>query len=242
LPWLGACRIECGDAQWAAQKVIAASAKPRTCSVETAPLIGESCSDLKATLSKFRRGPWNFWGVRCLGGPLQMSEQEFRALVLSTIRQATPVEAARAINARLASEDPDKAVFIRDLQIIRDSIDIALSSKKRDVAESRMKLLIETWKRAEAECSGVVPQEAVRSVGEVVADAQRRFQTSLYANIARGYLDKAKTLKTAKAQEGHLSQARAAILEGLGMPDSNKAELGELMFSVERMRQAEGLS
>ena len=48
-----------------------------------------------------------------------MSEQEFRALALSTIRQATPVEAARAINARLASEDPQKAVLIRGLQTPR---------------------------------------------------------------------------------------------------------------------------
>ena len=76
-----------------------------------------------------------------------MSEQEFRALALSTIRQATPLEAARAINARLASEDPEKASFVRELQIIRDSIDIALSSKKRDIAESRMKSVVETWKR-----------------------------------------------------------------------------------------------
>ena len=225
----------------AAQKIIAASAKSWTCSVETTPLMGESCSHLKATLSRFRRGPWNSWGVRCLGGPLQMSEQEFRALALSTIRQATPLEDARAINARLASEDPEKAALIRALQIIRDSIDIALSSKKRDIAESRMKSLVETWKTAEAECSGVVPQDVVQSIREIVADAQSRFQTSLYANIARGYLDKAKTLKTAKAREGHLSQAREAILEGLGMPDSNKGELRELMLAIERMRQAEGL-
>ncbi len=166
-----------------------------------------------------------------------MSEQEFRALALKTIRQAMPFEAARAINARLATEDPQKAVLIRDLQIIRESIDIALASKKRDIAESRMKSVVETWKEAEAECSGVVPQ----SIREIVADAQRRFQTCLYVNIARGYLDKAKTLKTAKAREGHLSQAREAILDGLGMPDSNKGELRELMLAIERMRQPEGL-
>jgi len=170
-----------------------------------------------------------------------MSEQEFRALALQTIRQATPFEAARAINARLAEEDPPKAILIRDLEIIRESIDIALASKKRDIAESRMRSVVETWKRAEAECSGLVPQDVVQAVREIVADAQRRFQTCLYVNIARGYLDKAKTLKTAKAREGHLSQAREAILEGLGMPDSNKGELRELMLAIERMRQAEGL-
>jgi len=170
-----------------------------------------------------------------------MSEQEFRALALSTIRQATPVEAARAINARLASEDPPKAELIRDLQIIRDSIDIALASKKRDTAESHMELVVETWKTAEAECSGVVPQDVVQSVREIIADAQRRLQTCLYVNVARGYLDKAKTLKTAKGREGHLSQAREAILEGLGKPDSNKGELRELMLAIERMRQADGL-
>jgi len=86
-----------------------------------------------------------------------MSEQEFRALALQTIRQATPFEAARAINARLAEEDPPKAILIRDLEIIRESIDIALASKKRDIAESRMRSVVETWKRAEAECSGLVP-------------------------------------------------------------------------------------
>ena len=171
-----------------------------------------------------------------------MSEQEFRALVLSTIRQATPVEAAREINTRLASEDPEKAELIRYLQIIRDSIDIALSSKKRDIAESRMKSVVETWKRVEAECSGVVPQDVVQSVREIVGDAESRFQTSLYANIAQAYLDKAKTVKTAKARQGHFSKAREAILEGLGMPDSNKGELKELMLAIERMRQAEGLT
>jgi hypothetical protein len=166
-----------------------------------------------------------------------MSEQEFRALALDTIRQATPIEAARAINARLASEDPQKATFIRALQIIRDSIDIALASKKRDVAESRMKSVVETWRIAEAECSGVVPEDVVHSVRDIVADAQRRFQTSLFANLARGFLDKATISKTAKAREVHLSQAKAAILEGIGMPNSDKAELGNLMLAIERARQ-----
>jgi hypothetical protein len=167
-----------------------------------------------------------------------MSEQEFRALALSTIRQAMPLEAARAINFQLAIEDPEKAIFIRNRQIIRESIDIALSSKKRDIAESRMKSVVETWKRAEAECSGVVPLDVIQLVREIVAEAQRRFQTSLYANIARGYLDKAKALKTAEGREGQLSQAREAILEGLGIPESNKGELSEFMLAIERMRQA----
>jgi len=170
-----------------------------------------------------------------------MSEQEFRALALQTIRQATPFEAARAINARLAEEDPPKAILIRDLEIIRESIDIALASKKRDIAESRMRSVVETWKRAEAECSGLVPQDVVQAVREIVADAQRRFQTCLYVNIARGYLDKAKTLKTAKGRAGRLSQAREAILEGLSMPDSDKGELRQLMLAIEGMGQGEGL-
>jgi hypothetical protein len=100
-----------------------------------------------------------------------------------------------------------------------------------------MRLLVETWKTAEAECSGLVPQDVVQSVREIVVEAQRRFQTSLYANIARGYLDKAKTLKSAKARAGHLSQAKEAILEGLGMPESNNGELREMMLAIERMRQ-----
>jgi hypothetical protein len=170
-----------------------------------------------------------------------MSEQEFQMLVLTTIRYATPLEAARATNARLANEDPQRAILIRDLQIIRDSIDIALSSKKRDIAESRMKSVVETWKRAEAACLGLVPRDVVQSVREIVAEAQSRFQTSLYANIARGCVDKAKTLKSAKARETHLLLAREAILEGLGMPDSNKGELRELMLAVEEMRRAQGL-
>jgi hypothetical protein len=170
-----------------------------------------------------------------------MSEQEFRALVLSTMRQAMPFEVARAINARLAIEDPQQAALIGELQVIRESIDIALSSKKRDIAESRMKLVAERWKTAEPDCSGVVSKDVVQSVSETVADAQRRFQTSLHANVARGYVDKAKALKTAKGREGHLLHAREVILEGLGMPDSNKGELREMLLAIERMRQAEGL-
>ncbi len=46
------------------------------------------------------------------------------------------------MNLKLAKSNFPGSALIRNLQIIRDSIEIALTSKKRDTAESRMNTLI----------------------------------------------------------------------------------------------------
>lgn len=153
----------------------------------------------------------------------------FEQIVLETIKQRRPPEVARSINLYLSRRDFHKAELIRKLQIIRDSIDIALSSRKRDTAESRMTLLLALWREIEAKYSYLMSKEILKIAKEIVSEAQKQFQTALYINLARGYIEKADSLKTDKAKEKYRFLAREIILEGLSNPQSDKKELEALL-------------
>lgn len=121
--------------------------------------------------------------------------------------------------------DYRKAQFIRALQIVRDSLDIALASKKRDVSESRLSAAEELANEIRRDYLDLMTPET-RSVvlAEIGVDANR-CHTAIYVNAAKAAIEKAATMKTAKAREKHLDIARQHIADGWADPDSDKTAL-----------------
>jgi len=156
----------------------------------------------------------------------------FNDLLLTTMTQRTPPEIARSINQTLMRQDHRKGQLVRYLQIIKDSIDISLNSKKRDIAESRMKTVNDMWHEVESQYSDLFSDEVFSKVKAIVIDAQHKYHTVLYMNVARGHIEKATTLKTDKAKEKYLTLAQEVILEGLDNPNSDKSELHSLQLKI----------
>jgi len=140
------------------------------------------------------------------------------------------------MNLKLARSNFPRSALIRNLQIIRDSIEIALTSKKKDTAQSRMDTLLERYEEIRAEQSGLVSMEVMNEISSVIQDTKYQFHTMLYLNTATGYMDKIEKLKTNKSKEKYLDQAIEALQEGLQIGLGNEADLGDYLKHVEQVK------
>lgn len=143
------------------------------------------------------------------------AQKNFDGLALYTLYENSSFPEKKKINTEVSKVNPYKAELIRDLQIIQESIYIALTSKKKDVAESRLQTVIECYERIKVGTASLVSPTVFNEITRVVKDAESEFQTFLYTNIANGHLEKADTLKTAKSKIKYLGLAEEIIQEGM---------------------------
>ncbi len=158
---------------------------------------------------------------------------ELQTLALKTIRYPVVPTQAKAINMWLAGKYPGWAPLIRNLQIIRDSLDIALTSKRRDIAESRMELALDRWQESQQEHTGLLAPETAVLIASVIEETRNIYHTTLYLNIAGSHLEKAQNLKTEKGRAKHRDLAKVIIQDGLNDPLSDKAKLTEVLNQVD---------
>lgn len=64
-------------------------------------------------------------------------QQAFDELALYALKNRIDPDEAKEINRKLGTTHFERAALIRNLQVLRDSIEISLSSRKKDTAESR---------------------------------------------------------------------------------------------------------
>lgn len=157
---------------------------------------------------------------------------EFQNLILDTIKRRMSFEESRSAYSMLLASDMRKADLIRKLQIIRDSIDISLSSKKRDVAESRNKTLLELFTEIKQKYMDLMKPDVFVEVSTIIENAGREFPTALYKNIASGYIEKATKLKTEKAKLEHWNKAREILNEGIKDPKSDRNALENMLSQI----------
>jgi len=155
----------------------------------------------------------------------------FQRLALATISTRMHPDECKSINLRLMRRDHKQAYLIRNLQIIRDSIDIALKSKKRDVAESRIKSVSDLWDEVEKDRI-LLSDEVFEASKVIVKNAITEFGTIFYINLAQGYLEKAAPLKTERGKAKYHMLARDMIFEGLANPASDKETLKNLLAQI----------
>ena len=120
---------------------------------------------------------------------------------------------------------PEWAGLIRLLQIIRDSINLAITSKKQDTAESRMELALCELEGIKNSYSHLASNETLSFILQTVIDAENQFRTSLYINTSKGHMEHAAKLKTIKGQHRHLQLAYDIVKDGLQDPASDKDTL-----------------
>ena len=116
------------------------------------------------TIGAIVAGVFIFWNIN----KAKKEQKTFDDLVLYVLYNRLHPDEARKMNRRFAKLNFPKAALIRNLQIIRDSIEIALTSKKRDTAESRMKTLLERYEEEKNEQSGFVSKHVFDEINRVI--------------------------------------------------------------------------
>jgi uncharacterized membrane protein len=192
-------------------------------------------------------GPVGFWVVLFFVGVAliywrttakKKDAVNFKKLALDTINVRMHPDDMRDINSYLLKRNSQKASLIRKLQIIKDSLDIALSSKKRDIASERMALALKLSTEMKDLEVGLLDVSTSKTINRIISDAEKQFQTNLYLNVAQGHMDKVGKLKTEKARLKYKQQAKDIIIEGLNNPNSNKDCLKE--FEIQNLSKQEG--
>ena len=126
-------------------------------------------------------------------------QKVFEKLVRHVLHSDISVNEAQNINATLArSDDYRKAQLIRNLQILRDSIDLSLSSKKHDTAISRIDTLKEKFEDISQNQRPIISEDLFKEIETTVSNALGDFNTAFYVNVATGHIEKADSLKTDK--------------------------------------------
>jgi len=184
------------------------------------------------TIGVFVIGGGIFWSI----SKTKKEQKEFDDLALSVLHNRLHPDEAKKMNLKLAKSNFPRSALIRNLQIIRDSIEIALTSKKRNTAESRMNTLLDRYEEIRKEQSGFVSAEVLNEINRVIQQTKDEFHTKLYLNMAMGYMDKAEKLKTKKSKEKYLDLAKETLKEGLEKGLGQEADLRRLLSQIEQAK------
>ena len=133
-----------------------------------------------------------------------------------------PIHDVAKFNMQLMQISPEWAELIRCFQIIADSIHIANTSKKPDIAISRIQVIHDSLK----ECDFSIMSEEKRDeyiayIKQAVANAELAYRL----NGAQALLDKAASLKTEKAKIKYYQQAKDLLKSGVGFSYINQEVL-----------------
>lgn len=171
-------------------------------------------------------------------GNRRKEQKIFDDLVLYVLHNRLHPDEAKKMNLKLARSNFPRSALIRNIQIIRDSIEIALASKKRDTAESRMNTLLERFEEIKKEQSGLVSAKIYNEIKRVIEETRNEFQTKLFLNLATGHMEKAESLKTKKSKEKYLNLAIVALKEGLEKGLGQETDLRRVLSQVEQAKDS----
>ncbi len=121
---------------------------------------------------------------------------------------------------------------LRQQQIIRESLQIALTSKNPEVAESRMNLAKEKYESLE---KMRMPKDERERLDTAYAESLLRYRTIRYLNEARGHIDKMLQVKMEKSKQKYASLARAVLAKGLDDPKANRKELISMLKEIKNL-------
>jgi len=167
----------------------------------------------------------------------KQEQQQFDELALHVLHNRMSPEDSRRINRELSESDFARSSLIRNLQIMRDSIEIALSSKKRDTAESRLKLLKEKHQEVLSEQAHLVSSPVIEEINQVIEQSTKAFHTNLYMNLAEGYMEKARKLKINKSKKKYTDLAMEILQEGIEAGIGDTRKLRDTLDQVDLERQ-----
>jgi hypothetical protein len=155
-----------------------------------------------------------------------LSQKNFNGLILETFYNTQPdykLESKVGL-VMMRNGYGDRAMFYRDVQLLRDGIYHALNSKNLETAESRHKGWQDAWNRINGQAS-LVSRETFAEITHRVEDAESQYATALYINIAKGLEEKALKLKTDKSRHKHIQEAINALEDGMKVAGADMAAL-----------------
>lgn len=142
-------------------------------------------------------------------------QKAFEDLVLYVLNNRLHPDEAKTINKQLVKIHFDWSALIRNLQIIRDSIEIALASKKRATAESRRDVLLDRFADINHSQSHLISESVFTEIEQVVNDFLKALPARLALNEAKALMDKSRTLKTEKSRKKYLGLAIESLEQGV---------------------------
>lgn len=160
----------------------------------------------------------------------QEAEDEFNDIVLYVFSNNIPTKEARTLNHKYAGTE--QSFLLQRLHILRDSIRISLTSKKRATAEDRYSLVLSTYAEIEHDYAHLVSAEAMAEITSQVESTTNRFYTKLCVNEAKAHLDKVEKLKTDKSKQKYLLLAQDTLQQGLSDSRCDQGELYQHMAKV----------
>lgn len=188
-------------------------------------------------------GPFGFWFILISLSALiaasiyirkMNSANAFNELVLYALNNRMNPQDAQQLNLKLAKTDFPRSRLIRNLQIMRDSIDICLSSKNRKTAESHLDLVLSAFEEICKELQHLIKHETLLEIERVVLETQQDFHTRLYLNVAYGHIEKARRMKTTKARQKYRELAIQTLMEGIQAGRGKVSELNSALEGISR--------
>lgn len=159
---------------------------------------------------------------------------DFEADALRALLNRLDPDTARAMNQKHQKTSFRHMQLLRRIQILSDSIHLALNSGKRDTAESRMLLATENYQEAMS-FRDIMSNRLKSEIDQAYRDACTLFPEAMRFNVARSLLVKADTLKTPKARSRYIQEAISIIEEGLSGEASGSTRLDSLAVEARNM-------
>ncbi len=140
-------------------------------------------------------------------------------------RNQIPLEEEKKLNTKLAQKNPRFAALIRDLQILRDSLNIGITGKNQEKAEGRLNDVLSFFKRIQKQQSGLIGKEVLGEISSAVNKLEEEFPTKLCLNSAQNHLNKAGKVKTEEGKAKYVKLARKTLIDGINSGKCRKPEL-----------------
>lgn len=115
---------------------------------------------------------------------IRYNEDFYKAIRLFLYNRVMPDE-TKTFSRKYMKTDFERWSLLRSLQIMHESIEIAMSSKKRETAESRMNLAQEKYYSIKSDYKDILPLDIINEMSQVNEAAINEFNSVLYKNAAK---------------------------------------------------------
>lgn len=110
----------------------------------------------------------------------------------------------------------------RTLDIIYQSLHIAIQSKKLNTIESRIKVAIDNFNELKE-----IDNYSIKAIQDEYDKLLKEAYTAKYVNIAQVYYDKFQTLKTEKTRQKYFDMSKEHLLNGLKDTKANQEKINQ---------------
>lgn len=161
------------------------------------------------------------------------AHQQFNELATMVLHQRMPYATLLKVMEAASTPGIVHADLIGRLKQFRESIDLALSSKDRKVAESRMEFAIETATYLRINGPALIDPSVIEEMNAIANHAIEKFPTAVVLNEANGHLKRADKMKTDKGRLKHLGLAADVLAAGVGAGRGDVGLISEALSAVQ---------